>query len=401
MCIQKTRRGASLGRADRKKSYKVCDTGILVGECLNTAEDGRVELGSVDGRFFGLNRNGHIRIVLDRNSDRKFIVMPVSFGHPSATDEDRSFVVRFVADAPLLVQELSKPPKLNVAMQKFCFGEKVTTLRNVGTSQHIGTQGTGTVLMKCMANRSLLFKIVRVDYLAGGGGTVLLYLIVNDKNLSQMDHSPMAEAISFSVEINCRGMVCRTTHGLANHEVVSKGKKFEAAWRRFSLSFSGENKSRLLAAVVQAGQDYQFGSIKCSSSASGKDDSVAGPMSKYMNVRTRANPVTSNDKARFSNYEDFGLYASVETPSNVLVDECIDISLIQNKMNLHEKHTKPIEICSGPSEVSGIDQHLNAAIMASITESQGRSTEENNDVGAQRSFSKDIEKAIAMSLTEK
>jgi len=373
MCIQKTRRGASLGRADRKKSYKVCDTGILVGECLNTTEDGRVELGSVDGRFFGLNRNGHVRIVLDRNSDKKFIVMPVSFGHPSAADEDRSFVVRFVADAPLLVQELSNPPKLNVAMQKFCFGEKVIALRNVGTSQHRGTQGTETVLMKCMANRSLLFKIVRVDYLAGGGGTVLLYLIVNVKSLSQMDPSRRSEAISFSVEINCRGMVCRTTHGLANHEVISKGKKFEAAWRRFSLSFSGENKSRLLAAVVQAGQDYQFGSIKCSSRASGKDD--FGPMSKYMNVCTRVNPVTSNDKARFSNYEDFGIYASVETPSNVLVHECIDIS---PKRNLHEKHTTPIEIFSGPSEVSGIDQDLDAAIMASITESRKVVVQERN-----------------------
>mmetsp|Transcript_2510 Transcript_2510/g.5357 ORF Transcript_2510/g.5357 Transcript_2510/m.5357 type:complete len:400 (-) Transcript_2510:236-1435(-) len=398
MCIQKTRRGASLGRADRKKSYKVCDTGILVGEFSNTREDGQVELGRVDGRFFGLNRNGHIRIVLDRNSDRKLIVMPVSFGHPSATDEDRSFVVRFVADAPLLIQELSKPPKLNVAMQNFCFGEQVMALSNVGTSQHRGTQGTKIVLMECMANKSFLFKIVRVDFLAGGGGTVLLYLIINDKILSQMDPSLRSDAVSFFIEINCRGMVCRTASGLASHEVISKGKKFEAAWRRFSLSFVGENKSRLLAAVVQGGQDFQFGSIKCSSSSTDRDAcSLAdGPMLKYMSGKKRADPSSANEKCRFTNYEDFGLYASVETPPNFLSGGCIDLSpTYQNQKKQYERQIEPIEFFSGTA-----DHNLDAAIMASIMDSQGGKKKENRPIETQNSFSEDIEKAIAMSLKD-
>ena len=57
MVIQKTRRGAARGRADRKVSYKACDVGILVAEqCSNSSGD-QLQLGAVDGRFFGVNRN--------------------------------------------------------------------------------------------------------------------------------------------------------------------------------------------------------------------------------------------------------------------------------------------------------------------------------------------------------
>ena len=229
MCIQRTKRGATKGRADRKVSYKSCDTGVLVGEYSNTDNEGQVELGCVDGRFFGMNRNGHVRIILDRNDDKKLIVMPISFGHPAATDDERSFVVRFVADAPLLVNEMKEPPKMTLALQKFCFGEKIMSVGNpAGTSRHRGTQGTRTVLFESMAGRTS-FKIMKIDCLAGGGGTVLLYLIVNDEKMSEMNPSQRAGA-EFSIEINCRGMICRTADGLQNHEVISKGKKFEAAW---------------------------------------------------------------------------------------------------------------------------------------------------------------------------
>jgi len=405
MCIQNTRRGASLGRADRKVSYKACDIGILVGECSNTNEDGQIELGSVSGRFFGMNRNGHLRIVLDRsNPDRKLIVMPVSFGHPSATDEDRSFAVRFVADSPLLVREVSNPPKLNTALQNLCFGEITTPLGNpVGTSQHRGVQGTTTVLMECTANNSSLFKIIRIDCLQGGGGTVLLYLIVNDEVMSQMNPLQKTESISFSIEINCRGMICRTANGLENHEVISKGKKFEAAWRRFSLSFKGETKSRLLAAVVQGGQDYQFGSVKCSSIATGKDanSAVNSSISKYMNIKKSASQQKSRDQGCFANYEDFGLYASFETPSSILRCDCIDLSFPLQNQNMHSaQKSKPIEIHSDSAEVACIDQNLDAAIMASIVESNGVRAKENHSTEAQSSFAQDLEKAIAMSLKQ-
>jgi len=405
MIIQKTRRGASLGRADRKKSYKTCDVGILVGELSNTKVNGQVKLGAVDGRFFGMNRNGHIRLVLDRSQpDKKLIVMPVSFGHPSATDEERSFVVRVVSDSPLLFRELPTPPNMNDAMQKFLFG-KVMSLSNAGTSRHVGTQRTKTVLMECMANKTYLFKILRIDCLAAGGGTILFYLIVNDERHSQMNSFQKLEEISFSIEINCRGMVCRTTNGLVNHEVISKGKKFEAAWRRFSLSFTGENKSRLLAAVVQGGQDFQMGSIKCSSSSIGQAaDSASsnGPMSKYINSQKCANPGTSKGKQRFTNYEEFGLYASVDTPSNILKGGCIDLSsTLQNTNKHYEKQTAPMEILYPDSAgLPGIDQNLDAAIMASIMETQGGGSKENNAIETPSSFAQDIEKAIALSLKD-
>lgn len=240
MGIQKTRRGAYHGRADRKRSYKASDLGILVGECCHSHENEDMELNTVDGRFFGLNRNGHIRLVLDRrDQNSKMIVMPVSFSHPAATDEEFSFVLRFVADAPLLVQELQKTPKLNGAIQKLCFGNRVMSLGIAGTSRHRGTQCNRSVLLE-----SPLFRIERVDFLAGGGGTVFVYLCVNSSYSSQLPTLQHSSAISFSIEVNCRGMVCRTADGLVNHEVISKGKKFEAAWRRFSVDYKSESKSR-------------------------------------------------------------------------------------------------------------------------------------------------------------
>lgn len=395
MFIQHTKRGASLGRADRKVSYKTCDTGILVGECSKTDKDGHVELGSVDGRFFGMNRNGHLRVVLDRSSDKKFIVMPISFGHPSATNDERSFVVRFVADAPLLVRELSDPPKMNLAMQQFCFGKNVVSLRNAGTSRHRGEQGTRTVLMECTANTSFLFKILRIDCLAAAGGTVLLYLIVNDET------NQRPKDISFSIEINCRGMICRTASGLAQHEVISKGKKFEAAWRRFSLSFTGESKSRLLAAVVQSGQDYQLGSVKCSSGPSGKEAhaAVIGPMTKYITSQKCENP-SHSEKCGVRNEEDLGIFASFKTPRNIHRRDCVDLSLAFRNSNCSAIQSTPIDLYSDSAHMPMVDQDLDAAIMASIAEKNRVSVKDSTSIETQSPFAQDIEKTIAMSMED-
>jgi hypothetical protein len=379
MIIQKTRRGACHGRSDRKKSYKACDVGILVGECQNSGD----MMGAVDGRFLGLTRNGHMRLVLDRSSpERKLIVMPLSFGNPRATDEERSFVVRIVSDSPLLVEELRQPPKMNVALQKFCFGGKVMSLSNAGTSRHIGMQGTKSVLLECKVNKSYFYRILRVDCLAGGGGTVLLFLAVNDECLPTK-----SEEISFSIEINCRGMVVRSSNGLENHDVITKGKKFEAAWRRFSLSFAGENKSRLLAAVVQGGQDYQLGSIICRKLEAGP--SATGPLSKYMNSTKPSDRVLLIDK--FQKYEDFGVFASVES-LNVLRAECVELS-----STFSDPTTRDKNITISSTELSGIGQDDNATIMASIMENTG-------GIDATETLSScdqdNLEKAIALSLKE-
>jgi hypothetical protein len=385
MIIQKTRRGASIGRSDRKKSYKPCDVGILVGERSNEGDSsGEVVLGAVDGRFLGLTRNGHMRLVLDRSSpERKLIIMPVSFGNPSATDEERSFVVRVVSDSPLFVEELPQPPKMNVALQKFCFGGKVMSLSNAGTSRHIGMQGTKSVLLECRVDKTYFYRILQVDCLAGGGGTVLLFLEVNDLCLSTK-----LEEISFSIEINCRGMVCRTVDGLENHEVITKGKKFEAAWRRFSLSVAGESNSRLLAAIVQGGQDYQLGSIKCRKSDA--TPASIGPISKYMNYKRPSDRVLSIDKRQ--KYEDFGIFTSFE-PSKILGAECVELS------STFSCPTTRDENITISSTESGIDQDAieqDAAIMASMEFLDVIDATETLS-----SFDQDnLEKAIALSLNE-
>jgi len=381
MVIQKTKRGASLGRADRKVSYKACDVGILVGE--RGGDNDEVKLDAVDGRFFGMSsRNGHLRLIMNRSQpDKRLIIMPVSFGHPSATDEERSFVVRVVSDAPLLVRELPKIPQMNKVLQQYCFGRQVVSLSNAGTSQHRGTQGTRVVLLD-----TSLFKIMRIDCLAGGGGTVLVYLIVDDDKFSQLDPSKQAESISFCIEVNCRGMACRTAEGLEAHVVVSKGKKFEASWRRFSLSYSKENKSRLLAAVVQGGQDFQMGSVKCSLLKQDAQSAASGPMSKFVNSKKGAHvkPSVEKRKCRFANYKDFGLYSSTQTPPNSTRSECIDLSSnYGNASTLYQ------------NQLPGINQNLDAAIIASIRES---SAKVNSKPEATISFDKEIQDAIALSL---
>ena len=151
-----------------------------------------------------------------------YIKVKFQIGQPAATDDERSFVVRVVSDSPLFVQELQSLPKMNIVLQRYCFGEKVMSLSNAGTSAHRGFQGTKTVLMEEKVGKTYLFKVFRVDCLAQGGGTVLLYLVVNDECITSSEK----DAISFSIEVNCRGMICRTADGLEKHNVISKGKKF-------------------------------------------------------------------------------------------------------------------------------------------------------------------------------
>lgn len=311
MCIQKTKRGAYHGRADRKKSYKACDVGILVGETKNAPiSEATIELDAVDGRFFGLTRNGHIRLLLNRRQlDSRLIIMPISFGHPAATDEELSFVVRFVSDAPLLVRELERPPRMHIAVQHFCFGRKVMSLGLAGTSRHRGLHGQKNIIFERKLGGSCLFRIVRVDCLAGDGGTVLLYLGVNDANVSIINQSQAKDAMAFSLELNCRGMSCRTANGIEKHEVISKGKKFEAAWRRYSLDFTSEIKSRLLCVLVQSGQDFQVGSIKCKSHCSEKVVGVAASSQKKIQSRHA-----------YDSYDEFGIFASTDTPLHLLSD---------------------------------------------------------------------------------
>merc|ERR1712154_246581 len=104
---------------------------------------------------------------------------------------------------------------------------------------------------------------------------------------------------------------------------------------------------------------------------------VDGPMSKYVATEKRAKLDTVIDKGRFANYDEFGIYSSVETSSNILTGACVDLSLTyQNQKKQHQ--AEPIEIFFDPA-----DQNLDAAILASIMDSQGGNTKENNPIETQ------------------
>jgi hypothetical protein len=102
------------------------------------------------------------------------------------------------------------------------------------------------------------YKIVQIDYLGNGGGIVFVYLCAA---ATRLDTS--VRPISFTLEATCRGMSCRVEGDLLDHETVAKGKKFEAAWRKYKTNFPGESKSRLLMVLYQSGQDTEMGSITC------------------------------------------------------------------------------------------------------------------------------------------
>ena len=262
MGIQKTKRGASHGRADRKVSYKICDMGILVGEnpCCAADEDASLldlEFGTVEGEMFGFQRNGHYRLILDRKKNKRLIVMPISFGHPAATDKEQSFVLRFVADAPLLIRELPEVPRMDKVLQTFCFEpfshqRSKQRKRKVLLDDTVGIQKYGEPR----------YRVFQIDCLANGGGVVMVYLCVNDR-LLQQNAIDEGFSVNLSFEATCRGMNCRTETGYVTHETLAKGKKFQAAWRKFSTNVYDESKTRLLMVLVQSGQDSEMGTINC------------------------------------------------------------------------------------------------------------------------------------------
>lgn len=255
MGIQKSGRGARRGRSDRKKSYKVSDLGLIVGEYPVHNEE---ELGYVHGQMFGFRRNGHYRLLLDRRRCRRMVVMPISFGHPAATDKEMSYVVRFNADAPLMIHELPQIPRMDYMLQEFIFGPKPS-------SHFVDTrQGRKKVLFETHDCR-----VVQIDYLGNHGGTVFVYLCMDDSDRRNCERNPL----SLVLTATCRGMSCRVDGKLLDHETVAKGKKFEASWRRYTSEFIDLSQSRLLMVMYQSGQDTEMGSISCQKANRLRDDS--------------------------------------------------------------------------------------------------------------------------------
>ena len=129
--------------------------------------------------------------------------MPISFGHPAATDKDLPFVLRFVSDAPLFIRERSKVPRMDLVMQAFC----LSPCRRVNEHRE----------QKVLLQESM-FRLVETKC----SGTIFLYLVVNESEMKKQNLE--ISGISISVEANCRGMSCRTDQGLLQHETVAKGK---------------------------------------------------------------------------------------------------------------------------------------------------------------------------------
>jgi Calpain family cysteine protease len=302
MVIQKTRRGASHGRVDRKVSYKICDMGILVGDTGGRqhsaqapdkeGDDEDLEFLTVEGEMFGFKRNGHYRLILNRKKHKRLTVMPISFGHPAATDKERSFALRFVADSPLYIRELPEVPQMDRALQTLCFPSQPDSRpqqqkRKIILEDNSGIQMYGEPL----------YRVFQIDCLANQGGKVFVYLCVNERLLELKGIRDFS--LDLAIEATCRGMMCRTETGFLKHETLAKGKKFEAAWRKFNTEFHSEATTRLLMVLVQAGQDSEMGSCTCSKvqKLGGK---VQATISSSGILSTRGKPTDSDELGIFN-----------------------------------------------------------------------------------------------------
>lgn len=192
------------------------DFGIFVGEIdeVTRTKDGEI-FRSVDGEMFGYERNGHFRLVLNREKNPKVVVMPVSFGHPAATDGERSFAVRFVADSPAVsIRELPEVPRVDRALEQFCFGPR-TSVRT--------KQGERKIVVDDEEGRQLYgeprYRVFQVDCLANRGGIVFVYLCINRPILTQHN---LDVDLKLSLRATCRGMMCRVESQLLEYETLQK-----------------------------------------------------------------------------------------------------------------------------------------------------------------------------------
>jgi len=253
--------------------------------------------------------------------------MPISFGNPAATDSEQSFVVRFVSDAPVYIRERVDVPRLDLALQKFCLSQH-------GPSRK---QGKQRILLA-----DPMYRLVQIDCLDSGAGTVFLYLCINSDELRKGGHSEAG--VSFSVKATCRGMSCRTESGLLKHETVAKMQKFEAAWRSFAADLVGERKSRLLMVFFQSGVDYEFGSIDCKqiptprklgSAASGQ----VGTLDSFLGREPESSAARE--------YSERGIFNPVEG------NEAFE--LVENmKSSVDEEHERALAVTRGDLEIQQV-----------------------------------------------
>ena len=150
--------------------------------------------------MFGLNRNGHYRLILNRRKHRRVVVMPISFGYPAATDKDRSFAIRFVADSPVFIRELTTVPPIDHVLKTFCFPRQPNFKTNKGRKKILLDDRDGIRLYG-----EPRYRIFQVDCLASGGGVVFVYLCVNKTLLDDSGITNFSR--NFEMEATCRGML--------------------------------------------------------------------------------------------------------------------------------------------------------------------------------------------------
>jgi hypothetical protein len=307
MCIQPTRRGASMGRKDRKVSYKLSDMAILVLEGKEEEKEGEASVSAVRGEMMGLRRNGHYRLVLQRGI--RYTIVPISFGHPAATNATRSFTVRFVADAPLVIRELPDVPRMNEALLRFNFGRELS-LQGHHRKKKVLVEDPNAAMYG-----EPRYRVYQIDCLENQGGVVFVFICVNHIVRKMQGDIHESLSLHISLEATCRGMMCRTEAGFVSHETVAKGKKFQANWRKFACEFPQERQTRLLMVLVQAGQDSEMGAIKCqcnesaSATNGGKIQTVLTSSGGLLPVKKTLGSMT---------YEKFGIFNGICTESDEL-----------------------------------------------------------------------------------
>lgn len=377
--IQKNRRGSKQGRSDRKKSYKVSDMGMLVAEYpLNASPEDDAEnlqFSMVHGQMFGFRRNGHYRLVLDRRKCTRMVVMPISFGHPAATDKEFSFAVRFNAEYPLMIRELSTVPRMDRVLSDFLFQPKTAAFYTETR------QGQKRILWE-----NPNFKIIQVDCLGNEGGTVFVYLCAR-----RLEGDQSSCPIFFSLEARCRGMSCRTADGLLEHETIAKGEKFKAAWRKFTATYSSESTSRLLMVLYQSGQDTEMGSITCRMGA------VLGSSEpkKSSHIRTLERYWSSGQQEDLS-YQEKGIFHPVLPMNSDRFRSCGQSHAVDVWANLTVTHPFP-------ADQETLQQHADWELEEALrrsTETFERNVEVVLMVGNDNRFREedDLSRAIALSL---
>eukprot|EP00980_Cylindrotheca_fusiformis_P003396 scaffold756_cov133-Cylindrotheca_fusiformis.AAC.3 len=312
--------------------------------------------------MFGLTRNDHFSVVMNRNKNRRLVVMPISFGHPTATDKELSFVLRFVSDAPLFIRERQNVPRMDLVTRSFCLSLNHCVEAAVGHK----------ILLEDLFYRLLQIKC---------SGTVFLYLLLNRSELEKQGLEKFG--VSFRVQAKCRGMLCRTEQGIQQHETIAKGKKFQAAWRQYNCDFICEKKSRLLLVLVQSGQDTEFHSIDCSRMPRSTKN-VSGHLNQRKLVLSGGDS-TANEN---DDYEIRGIFNSIDE---------FDFDQVSRDIKTIASHASDVE-----SAAVDLERALELSKQASLNgwglEQQDFAPKNGLYGGLISSFEDDMSRAIQLSL---